>query len=354
MSDEKVYRCENCGGIMEFDVKTQTLKCPNCETSIQIENDTSSIVEHDLTLDSKRIVKATEKESKTMECSGCGASIEIGPNDTAAKCPYCDSSYVLAERQEETIIPDGVIPFKLDKNQVLLDFRKWMGKRWLAPNELKKLYQHGGFRGIYIPYWTFDAQAECNYTADGGKERQVKYKDKEGNEKTKTEVDWYPTSGHISNFFDDVQIPASSVHEKKFFDGIMPFNLKDISSYSPKYISGNLSENYSVSLEDGHKEAVSKMDSQLKSMASDNVLKRYDRVRDVRIRPRYSNETYKYLLLPVYSVAYNYKNKVYNVMINGQTGKIKGEYPYSKVKIIVLVIILIILVVGIFEFMSKL
>ena len=144
MSDEKVYRCENCGGIMEFDVKTQTLKCPHCETSIQIENDTSSIVEHDLTLDSKRIIKATEKESKTMECSGCGASIEIGPNDTAAKCPYCDSSYVLAEMQEETIIPDGVIPFKLDKNQVLLDFRKWMGKRWLAPNELKKLYQHGG------------------------------------------------------------------------------------------------------------------------------------------------------------------------------------------------------------------
>ncbi len=134
----------------------------------------------------------------------------------------------------------------------------------------------------------------------------------------------------------------------------MPFNLKEVSSYSPKYISGNLSENYSVSLEDGHKEAVSKMDSELKSMASSDVLKRYDRVRDIRIRPRYSNETYKYLLLPVYSVAYNYKNKVYNVMINGQTGKIKGEYPYSKVKIIVLVIILIILVVGIFEFMSKL
>ncbi len=353
MAEDKVYRCENCGGIMEFDVKTQTLKCPNCETSIQIENDNSSIVEHDLTLDSRRVVKATEKQSKTMQCSGCGASIEIGANDTAAKCPYCDSSYVLAERQEETIIPDGVVPFKIDKNQALLDFRNWMGKRWLAPNELKKLYQHGGFQSIYIPYWTFDAQADCHYTADGGKERQVKYKDENGEEKTKTEVDWYPTSGHVSKFFDDIQVPASSTHEKKFFDGIMPFNLGEVASYSPKYISGNLSENYSVSLEDGHKEAVSKMNSELRSMASSDVLKRYDRVRDVRISPRYSNETYKYLLLPVYSVAYNYKDKVYNVMINGQTGKVKGDYPYSKLKITILVIIAIIIIAGIAYFMSQ-
>lgn len=353
MSEDKVYRCENCGGIMEFDVKTQTLKCPNCETSIEIESNSSEIEEHSLTLDSRRVVKATEKQSKTMQCSGCGASIEIGPNDTAAKCPYCDSSYVLADKQEETLIPDGVVPFKLDKNQALLDFKKWMGRRWLAPNELKKVYQHGGFQGIYIPYWTFDAQARCHYTADGGREREVKYKDKEGNEQTRTEVDWYFTSGNIEHFFDDIQVPASSTHEKKFFDGIMPFNLKQLESYSPQYISGHLSENYSVGLEDGHKEAVSEMNGELRSMASSDVLRRYDRVRNVRISPRYSEETYKYLLLPVYSVAYNYKNNVYNVMINGQTGKVKGDYPYSKVKITILVIIAIIIIIGVVYTMSQ-
>ena len=90
MSD-KSYKCENCGGIMEFDIKTQMLKCPNCETTIKIINDKDKIVEHTLTLEDRRNLMPEEKITQTMVCSGCGASVEMQSNETAIKCPYCGS-----------------------------------------------------------------------------------------------------------------------------------------------------------------------------------------------------------------------------------------------------------------------
>lgn len=350
---ENIYRCESCGGIMEFDIKTQSLKCPNCDSSKEINNDQSKIVEHQLTLDATRMIKPEEKESQTMECSGCGAHIELGANDTAAKCPYCGSNYVLSNIQEAALIPDGVIPFKYDKNDVLLQFKTWIKKRWLAPNELKKLYQYGEFQGIYIPYWTFDAQADCYYTAEGGRDKRETYTDDEGNEHTRIKTDWYNTSGNVSAFFDDIQVTACKSFKTGFFSGIEPFNFSQLASYAPDYISGYLAENYSIGLEEGHNEAIEKMESQLTNMAIRDVEERYDRARCIRISPDYSKETYKYLLVPVYSTTYSYKNETYTVIINGQTGKVKGDYPKSPAKIALIIIAILSIVIMIVIYYIK-
>lgn len=337
-----VYKCESCGGIMEFDVKSQGLKCPNCGNCQEISNDDSKIEEHKLTLDIARKIRVEQKETKTMECKGCGAFIEVGGHDTATKCPYCGSSYVLADKQAETLIPDGVVPFKIDKNDAHQRFNNWMKKRLLAPNELKNLYQRGGFQGVYIPYWTFDAQASFSYSGEGGKDRRVTRRDSDGKTQTYIETDWYHTSGYIEHFFDDVQIPASIRYKKGLFKGVEPYNLKQLSSYSPDYISGYLSENYSIGLEDGHREAAGIMVNEVSRMAERDIERRYDRSRNVRVNGDFSRETYKHILIPVYSTTYNYKNETYNVMINGQTGKVSGDYPKSFIKIALIVIALII------------
>ncbi len=350
---ENVYYCEGCGGIMEWDPGSQQLKCPNCGNTKQMEDNKETIVEHSLTLDAKRRIQATEKESHTMECQGCGAKIEVSGNDTATKCPYCGSSYVLAAKQEDVLKPDGVIPFKLDKNSVAETFRKWIKGRWLAPGDLKHLYQGGGFEGIYVPYWTFDAQCSCPYDAEGGNRRTETYRDSEGNEHTKTVVDWYPTRGHINHFFDDVQTTASKRFKGGLLSGLEPYDFRGLSSYDAKYISGYLSENYSISLDEGHHAARMEMDNELRSMAHSEVTRRYDECRNVRIYPRYSSETYKYVLVPVYSSSYNFKNKIYTVVINGQTGRIKGEYPKSPVKIALIVIAIILALLGIYMVNNK-
>lgn len=333
--EENSYRCEACGGTMVFDPVSQKLKCPNCDSEIEIIHDEARVVEHTLTIDAMRQQKATEKTTKTMECTGCGAKIEIGANETAAKCPYCDATYVLAGEQESTLIPDAVLPFKVDKNELGGIFQSWMKGKWLAPGDLKNLYQRDSFQGIYIPFWTFDANGDANFTAMGGKRRRVK--DENGEEKTVT--DWYPTSGHVHKFFDDMPAAASDRYRKGLFRGLEPFAFDEMKSYSPDYFSGHMSENYSISLEDGHKDAINRMTGELKSMAEKQVCENYDCVKDVHMRPVFKDETYKYVMVPVYSTAYQYKNKTYTVLINGHSGRVQGEYPKSPVKIIMLILL---------------
>ncbi len=206
--EERIYKCENCGGTMEFDVKTQNLKCPNCDNIIEIIDDNAAVVEHTLTLEDRETIKASEKTTSTMECKGCGAHVEVAADCTAVKCPYCGSNYVLAEKQEEVLVPDGVIPFKIEKVEVSQMIKKWIKGRWLAPNKLKTLYQSDKVQGLYVPYWTFDSMVDCPYTAMGGRNRQVAYKDSDGKTKYKTETDWYFTQGRIYYFFDDIQVNA--------------------------------------------------------------------------------------------------------------------------------------------------
>ncbi len=321
---------------MEFDAASQALKCPNCGTVIPIINDQSKVVEHTLNRASMNKIRVTEKTSHTMECKSCGAKVEVEATCTATECPYCGSTYVLADKQEDVVIPDGVIPFQIDQNRVGEIFRDWIKKRWLAPGALKNLYQRGKLQGVYLPYWTFDAQAKCYYTAQGGRTRTETYKDKDGETRTRTHTDWYFTSGTVNNFFDDVLVRASQKLDSSLLARIEPFQTDKAASYSPEYFSGYEAECCSRDLQDAHKEARQKMEHTLHQMAEQDVLRRFDSVRDVRLRPEYSDETYKQLILPIYSTAYDFKGKQYTVLINGQTGSIRGGYPKSPAKIILL------------------
>ena len=335
---EEIYRCESCNGIMEYDINSKQMKCPNCGNCVPIINDTASIVEHKLTMDAKRSIKPSEKTSCTMECSGCGATIEIGKDDTTSECPYCGSTYVLAQKQLDAIVPDGIVPFNIDKIRAKEIFHDWVKKRWLAPGKLKNLYQEDKIQGLYLPYWTFDADSDADYTAMGGKHRTEQYKDKEGNVHTKTVTDWYHTHGHVHEQFDDLLVKAVQNENTQFLESIEPYDTGRLVSFSPEYLSGYFSQCFNVDLESAHNTARAEMADQLRSRASSQVLQRYDTVKDIRIRPVYRNESYKHILVPVYSTSYHYEGKLYQVAINGQTGEIHGAYPKSPVKIARLVL----------------
>ena len=347
-SESNVYRCESCNGIMEYDVVSKQMKCPNCGNCVPIINDTSKIIEHKLTMDAKRTIRPSEKTSTTMECTGCGATLEIGKDDTTSVCPYCGSSYVLAQKQLDAIIPDGIVPFNIDLNTAKETFNKWVKRRWLAPNKLKNLYQGNPFQSLYLPYWTFDADADADYTAMGGRTRTEHYRDKDGNEHTRIYTDWYHTHGHVKEHFDDVLEKAVSGDTSEFLKQIEPYDMGRLVSYSPEYLSGCMSQCYNVDLECASNDARDDMEHQLHNLASEDVLSRYDSVKDIRMHSRYRNESYKHILVPVYSTSYYYEGKLYQVAINGQLGTIHGDYPKSPVKIAALVIAALIILAAIF------
>lgn len=351
METTKTYYCENCGGVMEFDVDTQNIKCPNCGNEIEIESQIEKVEEHELTKRVMQSIKVQEKKSTSMECEGCGAVVEVDATSTATECPYCGSNYVMAKKQIEGIIPDGVIPFQIKKNDVGEVFRNWINGRKFAPQVLKTLYQSDKIQGIYIPFWTFDADVDAKYTAMGGTRRKEVTTDKDGNEKTITKIDWHRTSGHVDEFFDDVLIRASDKLKQDLLNSLT-YNTKDIPSYSPDYMSGYCAEVYTVSLEDAHKLAQNKMKNKMMDMCRADVRKTYDDVKDVKMNLSYKNETYKYVLLPVYSTVYLFKDKEYHVLINGQNGKVIGEYPKSYIKILA-IIVFIIAIIAIILYFAK-
>ncbi|WP_297130667.1 hypothetical protein [Terrisporobacter sp.] len=338
---------------MEFDANVQALKCPNCGTKVDIENDPTSIVEHNLDIHAMRKIKVEEKTSTSMECEGCGAHVEVDKTSTATTCPYCGSHYVLSQKQLDSIVPDGVIPFKIDKNKVESIFTNWIKGRWLAPNILKTLYQKDKIQGIYMPYWTFDANTRTHYTAMGGINHRVEYEDENGEKKVRIETRWYPTSGNINHFFDDILVSASNKLDEILLIGVQPSSTRNIVSYSPDYMSGYCAEIYTVDLKDAHNEALAKMNRRLRSKAESDVLRRYDCVRALRLNTSYSDETYKHIFVPVYSTAYTYKDKRYNVLINGETGEIRGEYPKSIAKITAIIILILGILFGIYMSSSE-
>ncbi len=350
--EEKIYYCEGCGGVLEFDVGTQSLKCPNCGTVVPILKEEGRLVEHSLTRHAMQTIRAEEKSTHTMVCRGCGARIEVEGTSRAAECPYCGSDYVLAEREMDAVIPDGVLPFQVDKNRVGELFRQWLKGRWLAPGELKHLYQKDRLQGIYVPYWTFDAKADARYSAMGGRHRTVTRKGPDGKTEHKIVTDWYPTSGSLRHFFDDILVPASEKMDSGLLRRTGYFGTQQVVPYGPEYLSGYSAECYTVDLDEAHEEAVDRMERELESMARSEVLQRYDEVMSIRVQAEYRDETYKHVLLPMYATAYTYKGKSYRVLINGQSGRVEGDYPKSPVRIGGL-ILLAVLILGLVYWYSS-
>ena len=164
MSEEKqediqVFTCENCGGNMVFDIKSQALKCPYCETEVAIDHE-GEVHEYDFSNVSTLEEKSNWNEDvEVITCESCGAETVVDKHITALHCSYCGSSHVLKTKQSAGIKPEAILPFKIEKHQAMEELSKWVKYRWLAPNDLKLLYQSDKLQAVYVPYWTY----ECKY-----------------------------------------------------------------------------------------------------------------------------------------------------------------------------------------------
>ena len=327
---------------MTFNAKSQALQCESCGHQIPIVNDASKVVEHTLTRDRLAGLRPDPgRETSTMQCKGCGAKIEVDADCTSVNCPYCGNVYVLAEKQEQALPPDGIVPFRIDQKQVGEIFRNWLSKRSFAPNALKNLYQSGKLTGIYLPYWTFDARASAYYTAQGGRNRVEHKKGPDGKVHTETHTDWFFTNGHVSHNFDDVLVRATEHMDLALLGNVESFGTTKAVSWSPDYFAGYRAECFTKPLESGHNDARKIMEQKLTADARQDVLGRFDAVRDLKVQSTYRNETFKYVMLPVYTTSYQYGNETYHVVINGETGAISGSYPKSPVKIILFILAII-------------
>lgn len=337
--EETDKKCPQCGGVMDFDPATGNLKCPYCdyEETIKVQEDKPKKAEElDFYTAEHTANRDWGVETKTVLCKACGAESIYDALQTAAVCPFCGSNQVMDANDLDTIAPGGVVPFKISDKQAFELFHKWIKRRWFCPKLAKDSAKPKHFKGIYLPYWTFDADTFSSYQGEYGIDHTRK--DRNGN--THTETDWHRTTGTHREFINDELVLASKNHDMSMLRKLEPFDTENNKAYKPEYIAGFVAERYSLGLKDAWTKAMTSIKEKLKRHISDKIKRehRADRVRNVKLGTDYSNITYKYLLLPIWVSNFKYNDQVYQFMVNGQTGKVAGKTPISVPKVIITVV----------------
>lgn len=337
--EETDKKCPCCGGIMDFDPSTGTLHCPYCDHLQEIEaldKKNSAAEELDFNAADKKENCDWGKETKTVICKSCGGEMVYDALQTAGECPYCGSNQVMETHDENTLAPGGVCVFKVDKETAGQNFYKWIKKKIFCPSKAKKNAKPEAFKGVYLPYWTFDTNTTSVYTAKYGKDRTVGKGDEQ-----KTVTDWYNTSGTYIEFINDQLVAASTQQDSAILKKVEPFDTADNFKYKPEYIAGFASERYSIGLKDGWEKAKEFIRSRIRRNIEDKITDEHnaDHVKDLKFTTSFSKVTYKYLLLPIWVSSFSYNGKVYQFMVNGQTGKVGGKTPVSPLRVVIAVLI---------------
>lgn len=346
-------KCPQCGGVMDFDPREGKLHCPYCDYLEEIlseEEEETSAEELDFWAAEQTGNCDWGIEKKTVLCKACGGEMVYDALEIAGECPYCGSNQVMEEKAENTLAPGGVCVFRLDAKQAAEKFKHWIKKRWFCPKEAKETAKPKDFKGIYLPYWTFDTDTTTTYSAEYGIRRQKRRKNE-----TVTVTDWYRCSGTYREFIDDQAVCGSTRHEQSLLNGIQPFDTADNKTYKPEYVAGFVSERYSVGLKDAWETAKALIAGRLRRNITRKIQTehRADVVRGLHIKTSYTGIKYKYLLLPVWMACFKYKEKVYHFMVNGQTGRVSGKIPISPGKVAITVLGVLVML-GIMWFISNL
>ncbi|MEE9453850.1 MAG: primosomal protein N' (replication factor Y) - superfamily II helicase [Paracoccaceae bacterium] len=350
---EHRFPCNICGADMRFDPGTGALSCDHCGATEKIdENPWNAGAIKELDFKRAAVADLPEVEMETLritKCENCGAEVEFHAHDHASECPFCATPVVIGTGTSRHIKPRGVLPFALSEKQGRNAMNAWLGRLWFAPNGLKAYARAGRkMQGIYVPYWTYDADTKSRYKGQRGTIYYVteKYKsDGKTHTRQVQKIRWNSVSGRVARFFDDVLVLGSTSLPKKYTDALSPWDLSALEPYNPEYLAGFRAEGYSVDLETGYIEAREIMERRIVRDVKFDI--GGDRQRINHLETRVKDVTFKHILLPVWLAAYKYRGKSYRFVVNAQSGAVKGERPYSVIKIVMATIAVAILATAI-------
>ena len=342
---QKKFSCPSCGGEAQWNPAKKLLICPFCGTTSPAQAELTAtgdtvIVEHDLVAALRGVPddqRGWQAEKVSVKCQSCQAISVFDPKHVSQRCDFCGSTALVPyEEVKEAFRPESLLPMKLSENEVRDSIRRWYGSRWFAPNKLKHAALTDTVKGLYIPYWTFDAQVHADWTAESGYYYYVTESYTDANGKTQTrevqKIRWEPSAGSLDHFFDDELVPASRGVQEEMLRKIEPFpTTKELVPYNAGYLSGWVVERYQIDLIAAAKEARTDMDKEMERLCGAQVPG--DTHQNLQVEADYSAQTFKHILAPIWLLSYNYGAKNFQVVINGYTGTIAGAYPKSWVKI---------------------
>jgi hypothetical protein len=346
------HACPACGAQAEWNPAKQKLVCPFCgtESPYAIDRETGKVTEVDLVTALRELPedeRGWQTATRSVQCQSCRAVMVFDPSRVGQNCEFCGSP-ALVDYQEikSPIRPQGVLPFRIDRNRVRDDIRSWWRSKWFAPGRLARAALVDTVHSLYIPYWTFDARVHCPWEAEAGHYYyvDVERRDSKGNRVIHKErhTRWEPAAGVVDRAFDDDPVPGTQGLPLDLLRQVEPFPTAEVVPYDTAFLSGHVVEHYKVVLIDAAEQSQQQMIAALQRLCAAQVPG--DTHRNLRIFPVFSGRTFKHVLVPIWLLTYTYGARTFQVIANGSTGRLAGRYPLSVWKVLLAILAAIVVV----------
>lgn len=341
------YKCPACTGPLHFDGASGKLVCDYCGSCYDVAEIEAMYAQQDTAAAEAFAEKEQQSDApegqwdmsgltddwgedakgmRVYNCPSCGAELITDETTAAASCPYCGNNTIVPGQLSGALKPDFVIPFKLDKEAAKAALKKHYGKRFLLPRVFSSENHIDEVKGIYVPFWLFDADvsADCDFTATRS------HSHREGDYRV-TVTDHFRVRRAGTMSFSRVPADGSKKMPDDYMESIEPFDYSELKPFSTAYLPGYLADKYDISAADCKKRADDRCGSSAKSILYRDV-KGYETVVPAGSSIRLLKGKVHYALMPVWTLHTKWRDKDYLFMMNGQTGKMVGDLPIDKRK----------------------
>ncbi len=332
----KTYKCPQCGATTQYDVAAGGVACEHCGYVLETQSAAVGVAAEQFEFTLEALGKAAHGwgvDRKELHCDACGATIALAENALTATCPFCASNKVVVRAAAgDQLRPRVIVPFKIQPEALRARVADWLGRGWFHPAGLAAAASVDKFAGIYLPFWTFDANIASRWKAEVGYEHTERYYDSSDKEwKTRTVIRWKWEDGQVRVAVDDLLIAGTARVSRLLLERLYPFDLRALVEYSPDYLAGWQAQAYDVALPEAWEQGKAAMRERAKDACRADIHSHH--VRNLSVTADFGDESWRYLLLPVYVAAYRFEAKTFQVMVNGQSGAVAGQKPVAWWKI---------------------
>lgn len=325
------FKCPQCQAMTAYSVADGGLRCTYCG---YYEPPARTIAgkgaqEFEFTVETMAVASQAHGWGETrqeLQCQNCNARATLPPGRLTHTCPFCGSNRVLQQdAPQDALRPRFLIPFTIEADACRPIAEKWLGSSWMTPKSLKQSTV-AGFTGIYLPYWTFDTVTQADWKAEvGHQETRRHYNSATKSWESHTVTVWRWESGRVRKFFDDLLVAGTARLSRVLLSQLQNYDTHALVAYEPQYLAGFLAQAYDVPLEKawevGREAMRADTRDACRGQASTSQIRNFSMALD------FSEESWRYVLVPIYMTVFQYEGQPYQVMINGQTGAIAGQRP---------------------------
>ena len=316
------HKCPNCNASVSFDSNTQTVKCPYCDSEFATDIFDKQLEKSEMEWQEGEKDEFTESDGmRVYVCNTCGGEIITDSTTAADICPYCDSAVVMSGNLSGNLKPDLVIPFKLDKKAAVDGFKKHLLGKKLLPKVFKNEVHIEEIKGIYVPFWLFDAVADAS-----AKFKATRVRTWSTPNHIYTETSYYNIFRDGSIAFSRVPVDGSSKMADDLMESLEPYDRSEAVDFKTAYLSGYLADKYDVSMEACKARANERIEQSAFDRLKDTVTG-YASVTSDECSIRFTDSAVHYALYPVWILNTVWKGERYIFAMNGQTGKFVGNLP---------------------------